>query len=83
MLARWILTVGSAMPRPRNESAATSNTAVAIAEPSGAVRFLEFSLLGAPTQSFRSLLFFDPEEQEAVDRRDADELANILHDTRI
>jgi len=42
----------------------TSNTAVALADEGGAVRFLEFSLLGAPTQSFRSLLFFDPEAQE-------------------
>lgn len=42
----------------------TSNTAVAVADPAGGVRFLEFSLLGATTQSFRSLLHFDPEAQE-------------------
>ncbi len=42
----------------------TSNTAVATADPNGSVRFLGFDLLGVPTQSFRSLLYFDPEEQE-------------------
>lgn len=42
----------------------TSNTAVAVADPEGGIRFLDFSLLGATTQSFRSLLHFDPEEQE-------------------
>lgn len=42
----------------------TSNTAVALADAGGTVRFLEFSLLGATTQSFRSLLYFDPDEQD-------------------
>lgn len=45
----------------------TSNTAVATMDPAGAVQFLEFALLGAPTQSYRSLLYFDPEEQEVGD----------------
>lgn len=42
----------------------TSNTAVAVADRNGAVELLEFSLLGARTQSYRSLLFFDPDDQE-------------------
>ncbi len=42
----------------------TSNTAVALADAGGEVRFLEFSLLGASTQSFRSLLYFDPDGQD-------------------
>lgn len=41
----------------------TSNTAVASVDPAGGVRFLEFTLLGGPTQSYRSLLFFDPDAQ--------------------
>ncbi len=44
----------------------TSNTAVATASGDGSTRFLEFSLLGARTQSYRSLLFFDPEEQDVT-----------------
>lgn len=42
----------------------TSNSALAVADGQGSVRFLEFPLLGALTQSYRSLLFFDPEQQE-------------------
>ena len=42
----------------------TSNTAIARTDEAGQVEFLEFSLLGAATQSYRSLLFFDPEAQE-------------------
>ncbi len=42
----------------------TSNSAVATAGPHGNVDFLRFELLGASTPSYRSLLFFDPEEQE-------------------
>ncbi|MBL4688397.1 MAG: Hsp70 family protein [Nannocystaceae bacterium] len=42
----------------------TSNSAVAVAAEDGDVEFLTFSLLGAETQSYRSLLFFDPEEQD-------------------
>ena len=33
--------------------------AVAVADPSHGVRFLDFVLLGSTTQSFRSLLHFD------------------------
>jgi hypothetical chaperone protein len=42
----------------------TSNTAIARTDERGDVQFLEFSLLGTPTHSYRSLLFFDPEAQE-------------------
>ena len=42
----------------------TSNSALALADAAGDVSFLEFSLLGAMTQSYRTLLFFDPDEQE-------------------
>jgi hypothetical chaperone protein len=42
----------------------TSNSAMARVDPSGGVEFVGFSLLGAPTHSYRSLLFFDPELQE-------------------
>lgn len=42
----------------------TSNTMVAHSGPKGETRFLAYDLLGARTSSFRSLLFFDPEEQE-------------------
>lgn len=41
----------------------TSNSAVALLDPGGEVRFAEFSLFGASTVSYRSLLFFDPEVQ--------------------
>jgi hypothetical chaperone protein len=43
----------------------TSNSAVAVSGAGGRAnaRFAEFSLLGRPTTSFRSLLFFDVEEQ--------------------
>ncbi|MEE9385070.1 MAG: Hsp70 family protein [Nannocystaceae bacterium] len=41
----------------------TSNTALAIARNVGPPRLASFSLLGRSTQSFRSLLYFDPEEQ--------------------
>lgn len=41
----------------------TSNSVLAVNGASG-VELLDFSLLGAPTQSYRSLLFFDPDEQE-------------------
>lgn len=40
----------------------TSNSALATAA-GDEVSFVDFSLLGATTQSYRSLLFFDPEEQ--------------------
>ncbi len=42
----------------------TSNSALALADGGGAVELLGYSLLGASTQSYRSLLFFDPDEQE-------------------
>ncbi len=42
----------------------TSNSVVAVAGDGGPARFAEFSLLERPTQSFRSLLFFDLDEQE-------------------
>lgn len=41
----------------------TSNSVVAFARSGTSPRFAEFSLLGRQTQSFRSLLFFDLEEQ--------------------
>lgn len=41
----------------------TSNSGLALIEGDGATRFAEFSLLGAQTPSYRSLLFFEPEEQ--------------------
>lgn len=43
----------------------TSNSVVALADPDGRPRFAEFSLLGHVTPSFRSLLFFDLEQQQA------------------
>lgn len=42
----------------------TSNSALALTQGASAVEFLDFSLLGASTRSYRSLLFFDPDEQE-------------------
>lgn len=42
----------------------TSNSAVAVITPDGETDFLSFSLLGETTQSYRSLLFFNPEDQE-------------------
>ncbi len=43
----------------------TSNSAIAVARGDGdSPRFAQFSLLGRPTQSFRSLLFFDLEDQQ-------------------
>ncbi|HGG57577.1 MAG TPA: Hsp70 family protein, partial [Nannocystis exedens] len=41
----------------------TSNSVVALLSAETRPNFAEFSLLGAPTRSFRSLLFFDLEEQ--------------------
>ncbi|MCA9710766.1 MAG: Hsp70 family protein [Myxococcales bacterium] len=41
----------------------TSNSVLAVSGESG-VELLEFPLLGARTPSYRSLLFFDPDEQE-------------------
>lgn len=42
----------------------TSNTTVALARGDRQIQFLEFDLLGRRTSSYRSLLYFDPEEQE-------------------
>jgi hypothetical chaperone protein len=42
----------------------TSNSVLALADESGRVGLLEFPLLGAMTQSYRTLLFFDPDEQD-------------------
>ncbi len=43
----------------------TSNSALAVADPTtGDVHFVTFPLLGTTTPSYRSLLFFDPEEQQ-------------------
>ncbi len=42
----------------------TSNSAIAVSDGASEVDFVEFSLLGARTPSYRSLLFFDPDEQE-------------------
>lgn len=44
----------------------TSNTAVAKLDEDGQLELLDYSLLGERTQSYRSLLFFDPEEQEVA-----------------
>ena len=45
----------------------TSNSVVAVQSPSGQVEFAEHEFLGSLTPSFRSLLFFDLEEQEALE----------------
>jgi hypothetical chaperone protein len=45
----------------------TSNSVVALQKGDGGVEFAEHQLLGSPTPSFRSLLFFDLEEQEPLD----------------
>ena len=42
----------------------TSNSVVALAGGDEGVELLEFSLLGASTNAYRSLLFFEPDEQE-------------------
>ncbi len=42
----------------------TSHSAVAVINERGDTEFLSFSLLGETTQSYRSLLFFNPEDQE-------------------
>ena len=42
----------------------TSSSALAIADPQGGVRFAEFEVLGAWSPSWRTLLFFDPDEQQ-------------------
>jgi len=42
----------------------TSNSAVAVTTEDGRVEFIDYTLLGARTHSYRSLLFFDPDEQE-------------------
>ncbi len=55
--------MGEASPTHLGIDFGTSNSALALATDAG-VDFLEFSLLGAVTQSYRSLLFFDPEEQD-------------------
>jgi hypothetical chaperone protein len=42
----------------------TSNSVLALANASGRVELVEFSLLGATTHGYRTLLFFDPDEQD-------------------
>lgn len=42
----------------------TSNSVVAVADGHGGIELIDHSLLGVPTHSYRSLLFFDPDEQE-------------------
>jgi hypothetical chaperone protein len=42
----------------------TSNTVLALASAAGEVELLEHALLGAATHGYRTLLFFDPEEQD-------------------
>lgn len=44
----------------------TSNSVVAVADGTGSVELVEYSLLDAPTYSYRSLLFFDPDEQDVT-----------------
>jgi len=47
----------------------TSNSVLALANSqSDGAEFVEFTLLGSPTNSYRSLLFFDPDEQEVGER---------------
>jgi hypothetical chaperone protein len=41
----------------------TSSSALAIADAAGQVRFAQLATLGALAPSWRTLLFFDPEEQ--------------------
>lgn len=45
----------------------TSNSVFALADGRKGIRFAEYPLLGSLTSSFRSLLFFDIEEQEPLD----------------
>lgn len=45
----------------------TSNSVVAMHDTEGSVRFARHALLGSPTPSFRSLLFFDPEDQAPLE----------------
>jgi hypothetical chaperone protein len=40
----------------------TTNSAIACAGPAGESRLAEFRLDGRPTSTFRSVLYFDPEE---------------------
>ena len=42
----------------------TSSSALAIADATGQVRFAQLATLGVLAPSWRTLLFFDPEEQE-------------------
>lgn len=42
----------------------TSSSAIAIADAAGQVRFIQLATLGVLAPSWRTLLFFDPEEQE-------------------
>ena len=44
----------------------TSSSAIAVVDSDGHVRFAEFPTLGAMTPSWRTLLFFDPEEQQVT-----------------
>lgn len=46
----------------------TSNSALAAQGPDGRPVFATFELLGAPTTSYRTLLFFDPDDQEKGQR---------------
>lgn len=42
----------------------TSNTVLALADAAGRVSLLDHALLGATTHGYRTLLFFDPDEQD-------------------
>lgn len=42
----------------------TSNTVVALADAAGSVALVEHALLGATTHGYRTLLYFDPDEQD-------------------
>lgn len=44
----------------------TSNTVLALADVAGGVTLVEHSLLGATTHGYRTLLFFDPDEQDVT-----------------
>jgi hypothetical chaperone protein len=55
-----------APPRHVGIDFGTSNTVLALADASSGVSLLEFPLLGATTHGYRTLLFFDPDEQDVT-----------------
>lgn len=55
-------------PRHLGIDFGTSNSALATLGRDGAPEFARFELLGAPTASYRTVLFFDPDEQDKGQR---------------